>query len=426
MEVKEKNNIGSYLLITAIYILSTIFALIKNVSIKEVMENYQYNVLIILIVMELFTNLISSTGIMEKLAIKMATISKGNKKLILILFGFLMFFISAFLNNITAVMMILPIIFVLLKAIGIDRKYLNIFFAVILALSNTGGASSPIGDFPAIVIMNSGITTFLGYLLRAFPIFLVTSVLLILWWSLKVKNDMDMSAMSQKKLSIDLLKSRYKNLKVNKSVLIGLLLIFLLMFLAWSFVPQEIVPPEIIAVLGYAIAMFFCKIKKVKILQNIDFKPILTISSFLFLAGIVSETGILGNIAEGMQNSIKNPKYLLIAIMIITSIVSGLFGAGPAASAMMPVIIKLCLTTFSAQSDWVAIAYAASICAGSSLFMWSATAGFILSKEINSTNLVDNINVKPLKWNISDYFKYGIQNYIIQLFLAIIVIFIVL
>lgn len=291
MEVKEKNNIGSYLLITAIYILSTIFALIKNVSIKEVMENYQYNVLIILIVMELFTNLISSTGIMEKLAIKMATISKGNKKLILILFGFLMFFISAFLNNITAVMMILPIIFVLLKAIGIDRKYLNIFFAVILALSNTGGASSPIGDFPAIVIMNSGITTFLGYLLRAFPIFLVTSVLLILWWSLKVKNDMDMSAMSQKKLSIDLLKSRYKNLKVNKSVLIGLLIIFLLMFLAWSFVPQEIVPPEIIAVLGYAIAMFFCKIEKVKILQSIDFKPILTISSFLFLAGIVSETG---------------------------------------------------------------------------------------------------------------------------------------
>ena len=122
----KKNNIGSFLLITLIYVCSALIALFTNVSIKDVMNNYQYNVLIILIVMELFTNLISSTGIMEMLSIKLAILSKGNKKLILVLFGLLMFFISAFLNNITAVMMILPIIFVLLKTIGINKKYLNL------------------------------------------------------------------------------------------------------------------------------------------------------------------------------------------------------------------------------------------------------------------------------------------------------------
>lgn len=419
-----KNNIGSFLLITLIYVFSAMFALFTNISIKEVMNNYQYNVLIILIVMELFTNLISSTGIMEMLSIKLAILSKGNKKLILVLFGLLMFFISAFLNNITAVMMILPIIFVLLKTIGINKKYLNLFFATILALSNTGGASSPIGDFPAIVIMNSGITSFLGYLIRAFPLFLITSILLIVWWSFKIKDEKKEE--SQKKLSIDLLKSRYKNLIVRKDVLTGLLIVFLFMFLSWSFVSQEIIPSEIIAVLGYVVAMLYCKIKKVNIIQEIDFKPVLTISSFLFLAGIVSQTGILNEIALYLQNNITNPKYLLIVIMIITSLVSGLFGAGPAASAMMPVIINLCSTTFMPQSDWVAIAYAASICSGSSLFMWSATAGFILSKEINSANLIDNDNSKHMTWNIVDYFKYGIQNYIIQLVIAIIIIYIVL
>lgn len=420
----KKNNIGSFLFITLIYVCSALIALFTNVSIKDVMNNYQYNVLIILIVMELFTNLISSTGIMEMLSIKLAILSKGNKKLILVLFGLLMFFISAFLNNITAVMMILPIIFVLLKTIGINKKYLNLFFATILALSNTGGASSPIGDFPAIVIMNSGITSFLGYLIRAFPLFLLTSLLLIIWWSFKVKDERKEE--SQKKLSIDLLKSRYKNLIVRKDVLIGLLVIFLFMFLGWSFVPQETMPSEIIAVLGYVIAMLYCKIKNVNIVQEIDFKPVLTISSFLFLAGIISNTGILNEIALYLQNNITNPKYLLIVIMIITSIVSGLFGAGPAASAMMPVIINLCSTKFITQSDWVAIAYAASICAGSSLFMWSATAGFILSKEINMAFLKDNENAKSLTWNIIDYLKYGIQNYIIQIVVAIIIIWFVL
>lgn len=423
MKKYKRNNIGSFLLITLIYLISTLIALFAKISIKEIMHNYQYNVLIILIVMELFTNLISSTGIMEMLSIKMAILSKGKMKLILVSFGFLMFFISAFLNNITAVLMILPIVFVLLKTIGVNQKYLNIFFSIILALSNTGGASSPIGDFPAIVIMNSGITSFLGYLFRAFPMFLLTSILLLVWWKRGIKDDeLDIA---QKMLSIDLLKSRYKNLEVKKDVLIGLLIIFLFMFLGWSFIPQEIIPPEIIAVLGYVIAMLFGKIKGIKVFQDVDFKPVLTISSFLFLAEIVANTGILSNVALYLQNNITNSKYLLLIIMIITSIVSGIFGAGPAASAMMPVIINLCSTTFASQSDWVAIAYAASICAGSSLFLWSATAGFILSKEINSANLIDKDNDKKMTWNITDYFKYGLQNYFIQLIIAIIVIYIV-
>lgn len=259
----EKNNIGGFLLIVLIYVMGTIIALTNAVSLNAVMKNYQYNVLIILIVMELFTNLILSTGIMELLSIKLAVLSKGNKKLILILFGLLMFFISAFLNNITAVMMILPIVFVLLKTIGVNKKYLNLFFAMILAMSNTGGASSPIGDFPAIVIMNSGITSFLGYLVRAFPMFLLTSILLIMWWNRKVKDDK--SKLYYRQLSIDLLKSRYKNLIVKKDVLFGLLIIFLFMFIGWSFVPQNLIPSELIAVLGYVIAMFYCKLKKINI-----------------------------------------------------------------------------------------------------------------------------------------------------------------
>ena len=420
----EKNNIGGFLLIVLIYVMGTIIALTNAVSLNAVMKNYQYNVLIILIVMELFTNLILSTGIMELLSIKLAVLSIGNNKLILILFGLLMFFISAFLNNITAVMMILPIVFVLLKTIGVNKKYLNLFFAMILAMSNTGGASSPIGDFPAIVIMNSGITSFLGYLVRAFPMFLLTSILLIMWWNRKVKDDK--SKLYYRQLSIDLLKSRYKNLIVKKDVLFGLLIIFLFMFIGWSFVPQNLIPSELIAVLGYVIAMFYCKLKKINIYQKIDFKPILTISSFLYLAEVVSSIGILNDIASYLQMNIVNQKYLMIVIMLITSLVSGLFGAGPATSAMMPVIINLCSKTFVLQADWVAIAYAASICAGSSLFMWSATAGFILSKEINSANILDEENSKKINWNIIDYLKYGIQNYIIQIVVAIIIIWFVL
>lgn len=272
MKEKLKENISGYVLLASIFIVSTIIALIKNISITTIMKDYQFSVLIILIVMELFTNLISSTGIIEKISLKISVLSKGNKKKCLILFGILIFFVSAFLNNITAVLIVLPIIFVLLKAIGINQKYVNIFFAVILALSNTGGASSPIGDFPAIVIMNSGITSFKAYLFRAFPFFFIISIALIFWWQLFIKeND---KTDKKKNLSIDLLQSKYKNIEVNKKVLNGLLVIFVLMFICWSTVPQDLIPPEVIALLGCVIGIVYSAMCGVQIKSLVDFKPV--------------------------------------------------------------------------------------------------------------------------------------------------------
>lgn len=420
---KFKGDVLGYLLMTSIFIISTIIALLSKMSITKMMNDYQFNVLIILIVMELFTNLISSTGVIEKISLKISVISKGKQKKCLILFGLLIFFVSAFLNNITAVLIVLPIIFVLLKTIGIDQKYINIFFATILALSNTGGASSPIGDFPAIVIMSSGITTFSDYLFRAFPFFLVISVALMFWWQFFVKENDESD--KKRNLSIDLLQSKYKNIEVDKKMLSGLIMIFTLMFVSWSLIPQNVVPPEVIALLGCVIGIAYAVICGIKIKPLIDFKPVLTIASFLFLANVISHTEILATLANNLQNHISDPKLLLIAIMLLTSVISGLFGAGPAASAMMPVIVYLCETTFRMQTDWIAIAYAASICAGSSLFMWSATAGFILSKNVNDANLFD-LKGKKITWSILNYLKYGVQNYLIQISLSIGLIYLVI
>lgn len=411
-----KKSLPSMLLIAAVFVISTLTSLIIGIPVSEITSNFNYSVIVILIIMELFTNLIVETGIMQFLATKLALLSKGNKKACMFLFGIMMFFISAFLNNITAVMMILPVIFVLLKALNADKKYITMFFSVILALSNTGGAASPIGDFPAIVIMTSGITTFTGYLFKAFPLFLITSAILLVFWSVFIKDKNDSKASRQ--LAVALLQSRYRNNKVRYDVLIPLGIVMLGMFVAWSVVPQDILPPEMIAVIGYCAGIVISSIKGIRIKQSMDMKSVLTISSFLFLATVVSASGILTTLAAFLQNSIPNPKVLLIVIMLITSLVSGFVSAGPAAAAMLPVIVNLCNTTLAAQSGWVAIAYAASICAGSSLFLWSATAGFILSGKIDGANLECN-NVK-VNWGIKEYLKYGVVNYLIQMTIAVV------
>lgn len=414
---------ASLILITIMFVIGSIVALFSNVPIKSVMSNYSYNVLVIVIVMELFSNLVAKTGIMQLLAIKIAEFSKGRKRLCLMLFGGVMFLISSCLNNITAVLVILPIVFVLLKTLEVDRKYVYAFFATILSLSNTGGAASPIGDFPAIVIMSSQITSFLGYLTHAFPLFAFTSVILLTIWGMSVKKEKDDGAIRY--LAVSTLKSQYKNSVIRFDVLKWLAVIFVGMLIAWSIVPQNIIPPEIIAVLGYVVAMVICSIKKVKVEQIMDLKSVLTIASFLFFAQVISQTGFLNFIATYLQSNIGNPKLLVMVIMLITSLVAGIFSAGPAAAAMMPVIVEICNGPLGVQADWIAVAYAAAICAGSSLFMWSATAGFILSGKVNAAG-IEEAEGKKVSWGVGQYLKYGFVNYAIQLSIALSVIAIVL
>lgn len=421
--LEKFSNSASLILIAVMFVAGSVLSLCFDIPVKSVMGNYSYDVLVILIIMELFTNLIAETGIMQLLAIKIAELSKGQKRLCLMMFGGMMFLISSCLNNITAVMMILPVVFVLLKTLEVDRKYVCVFFATILALSNTGGAASPVGDFPAIVIMTSGITSFISYLTHAFPLFALTSIVLITVWGMRVKREHDDGAV--RSLAVSNLKSQYKNIEIRFDVLRLLAVVFVGMFLAWSFVPQDVIPPEIIAILGYAVAMVICSIKKIKVGQLMDLKSVLTIASFLFFAQVISQTGLLNLVAAYLQSNIHNPKLLVMAIMIITSIVAGVFSAGPAAAAMMPVIVEICKGPLGAQSDWIAVAYAAAICAGSSLFMWSATAGFILSGKVNSAEIEEE-GGKKVSWGVGQYLKYGLVNYAIQLFIALTVIGVVL
>ena len=70
-------------------------------------------------------------------------------------------------------------------------------------------------------------------------------------------------------------------------------------------------------------------------------------------------------------------------------------------------------------------AYAAAICSGSSLFMWSATAGFILSDKVNHAK-IKNERGENSRWGILQYLKYGLQNYAIQLGIAVICIWLIL
>lgn len=57
------------------------------------------------------------------------------------------------------------------------------------------------------------------------------------------------------------------------------------------------------------------------------------------------------------------------------------------------------------------------------MFLWSATAGFILSNKVDGAGL--KYKNKPVKWGVEEYLKYGLVNYTIQILIAIAVVLVV-
>lgn len=182
--------------------------------------------------------------------------------------------------------------------------------------------------------------------------------------------------------------------------------------------PADRFPPELIAIAGLGVAAVLTAHSDIILQLEFDLKPVLIISSFLFVASIASNSGILEAAAGLLQTRITHPTSLLVAVMLLTAVLTGLCSAGPTAAAMMPIIMALSEGPLHAQKHWLAIAFAASICAGSSLFLWSATAGFLLSNKVENARLQSK-DGQRLYWGVGTYFKYGVVHFIVQLTVGI-------
>jgi Na+/H+ antiporter NhaD/arsenite permease-like protein len=142
-----------------------------------------WNVIILLISMMIIVNLMKPTGIFEYLAIKSAKLGRGEPFLILAVFSSLTAIISAFLDNVTTVLLIAPVILLIADALEIDP--LPFLISCALA-SNIGGAATLIGDPPNIMIASKAKLNFIDFVIHLTPVI----VMIMFFFSVGHKNNL--------------------------------------------------------------------------------------------------------------------------------------------------------------------------------------------------------------------------------------------
>jgi Na+/H+ antiporter NhaD/arsenite permease-like protein len=143
-------------------------------------ELIDFETIMLLLGMMSIVAILRKSGFFAIVSVKIAELTKGSPLKILLLFSIVTALMSAFLDNVTTVLIIIPIVIELTAGMGLDPKIYVISQAVI---SNIGGTATLIGDPPNIIIGSKVGLTFNQFMLNlTLPvIFCFFAALAVIW-----------------------------------------------------------------------------------------------------------------------------------------------------------------------------------------------------------------------------------------------------
>ena len=388
----------------------------------EFAKAFPVDVLAILLALDIFSRLVAQTGALDAIGAKLTRATRGRSALAAMLMGLLMFGASAVLNNLAAIFVLAPIFLALLHAMQAPERITLMFVSLMLVLCNLGGMATPMGDFPAILLMSSGLVGFTPYLVGAFPLALSLALIAIMAYSILLQHEQaknwthEEDARTRIHLSLMDVRNRHSSPDFLRVILLSS--VFAAMVVAWALVSPDVWPFFMTAVVGVAAAAVLNGPKRTgEVITQYNLKTLAWMMVILTFAAVVSAIGIVAAIANVLVAWIPNDTALLIALMSLVTVAAGLFSAGPATAAVLPIFISLSNGPLSSLGDLIGVAFAASICAGSSMFMHSATAGPALRGEVDKAGFVDNEG--HVVWDFRRYLRFGLITAMCQIALSI-------
>ena len=126
-------------------------------------EFIDFETIMLLLGMMMIVAILRKSGFFTIVSVKIAELTQGSPLKILVLFSVVTAVLSACLDNVTTVLIVIPIIIELTAGMGLDPKVYVISQAVI---SNIGGTATLIGDPPNIIIGSKVGLTFNQFIIK--------------------------------------------------------------------------------------------------------------------------------------------------------------------------------------------------------------------------------------------------------------------
>ena len=149
---------------------------LRILTFDDAMMVVDWNVIFLILGMMILMSILDETNVFKWLAFRLYTVAKGNAWVIALSLILLTGITSAFLNDVTAILMLVPLSIQMASAIGLNP--LVIVIPEILA-SNIGGAATLIGDPPSTIVGSHIGISFSDYLVNMAPVAIICLIALL-------------------------------------------------------------------------------------------------------------------------------------------------------------------------------------------------------------------------------------------------------
>jgi len=338
-------------------------------------EFIDWNTIGLLAGMMVIVAILEKTGVFEYLAIKSAQWGRARPGRILILLSVVTAVLSAFLDNVTTVILMVPVTFLIADAL--ESSPMPFLLTQVMA-SNVGGAATLIGDPPNILIGSAADLSFLDFVVALTPVVLLTlpAVLGVLY--LMFRKDLSRSKDAEETIgAMDAAASIRDPVLLRKSLIV-LGLVILAFFLHGALHLEA----ATIALFGAAALMLYARSDVEEVLREVEWPTLLFFVGLFVLVGGLEATGFVGSIATALTN-VAGGTSATTAIVVIwgSGIASGIVDNIPFTATMIPVIQDLAQAEGLSEEEvrplWWSLALGADF--GGNLTLIGASANVVVA-----------------------------------------------
>jgi Na+/H+ antiporter NhaD/arsenite permease-like protein len=334
-------------------------------------EAIDLNVIFLLAGMMIIAGTLARTGLFEWLAIRSVRLSDGEPLRLLLLLSLVTAVLSAFLDNVTTVVLTTPI--TLSVARRLDVSPMPYLISQILA-SNIGGTATLIGDPPNILIGSAAGLDFADFLVNLGPVTVVVFLAFVVVMRVAFRGALQVPA-ERREAALELTEAAtitdrpllVRALVVTAATLVG--------FLLHSAIGVE---AATVAMLGATVLMLVARIDPHEAFREVEWSTLFFFVGLFVLVEAIVEVGIVGGVAEELAIATGgNVTVASVGLLWFSAVASAIVDNIPYTATAIPVVARLIETGLPAEPLWWSLALGA--CLGGNLTIVGASANVVVA-----------------------------------------------
>lgn len=350
---------------------AVILLLFHVLSIEEATSYVDINTIGVLVGMMLFVAVVKNSGLFEYVAIKAAKLTKGRPMAIMVVFAVITALLSAFLDNVTTVLLIGPMTIAITQMLEVNP--IPYLLSQIMA-SNIGGTATLIGDPPNIMIGSAAGLSFVDFVINTGSVIvIIMAVTVVIYYFMYRSRISVVKENMQKVMELD----EDRSIK-DKPLLIKSVIMTIVVVIGFVFHSQLQVESATVAMFAAGFMLIFGKQDAEEIILGVEWSTILFFIGLFVVVGGLQKSGVISSMAEVMVGFIGNNEAMgIIVILWVSAIISSFLDNIPFVATLIPLILTMESSGVDVAPLWWALSLGA--CLGGNGTLIGASANVVLA-----------------------------------------------